>query len=360
MDINNLKKQVELFWKSKGYIYVDSKGLISSNPDLLFNNSSTRVFFDTLKKGRSIESNSFTIQPCLKNHNLKLFDSIMKEKRNIEYLSFFHGFGTFQKGKINLTFLRIVIQFIEIVIRIKSNNVYVIIPNKFSNFKNCLDKFNILVSSKEELTNWNCGLENIQGDSINFLVKLKNGNIIQFCDIVEIYDSITGETYIEYCASLEFILMLRENYLSPIECNTIYSSINDLLNEPIQKEIFLDCFISVLEIIKDIYTNSNDSLNWQHTHKLRKYIKYILFITENNDIDQSRLLHLAEEYLKNKSCLDELKELLENQKLSINRNVKAYKKFLKESKIINTSELYDIGRTRYGLIEKKIQAILDE
>lgn len=344
--IHDVVKQLEFSWQNP----ID---INNTETNTLFVGSSTNTFLPKLADISEEGNHYYTIQPCIKTHNLKLYRMAQLNKQfdnlNLYYNSFFQMFGTIKKGCLTENDIEKYFYILNKLYNIEDSGIVIVTSKKFEQFKKILEGNKIvkklIFPNDDNLTKWSYGLNHLSGSAIIAYTK-RDETLLTLFDIVEIIDKKTNTNYVEFCFGIDNIDedMNSFYYNFGVEVKTI----------SYVEFIFYDSLIIVCELFLMGIGLPIWSYDYQKSHVFKRYIKYLIASKSKLKYSDEVMYRYIETYLeKNFTKIDIEKVRLYEIIKQVEKNMKVseirFKKYSTEKKLTekNLAKIeYDFGVIR--------------
>lgn len=341
-DVNFLLNKLEQY----GYSYVEKKNILNAESNSVFIGSSTNVFLEDICTNE-FHNKSYTIQPCLKCHNLKYYDKYYKMNELFFYKSFFEMIGLIESGRLDKGKIKLYCDLIIDSFGIDKNNVLVLLPKKFEIFEEYIELeigiTKVRIEEREELITWNYGVPYLKGIGITFYTVYEK-RPIQIFDIVEIEDERFSKVYVEAGFAID---NFRINNITFDRINTAFNKSVKEMN--ITEEIYYDSLIAITEMYCSIEKRKY-SENQRQKYYRERYSKYLLVCGRKigKSIDEivkeiDVYLRYSDETVNQKRIYADLAYINNN----LERSMKAYRKYC----IQTASFDIEYAKATFGVLE---------
>lgn len=346
--MNKYLKKLNTMMEKDGFYWHTPINICDTKSNTFFVGSSTNVYLPEIIDN-TLKKNLYTIQPCLKAHNLNTYDLLCKDKKTF-YKSYFKMFGTMKPGALEEKDLNVYFSVFNQFSTLNPNELVILLPKEMEHletyFENklCINK--VMKTTNERFTKWKYGIDYLSGIGLTGYIS-NNGTVIQLFDIVEIHDIRNNNKYVEFCFSIDNMKFENESF------DFIYNIFNiksEHLNN--MEFIFWDSLVAVCEIFTAGIKLPESGRNNQRSHVLKRYIKYLLASKKKLSYSKEQMEDYIHMYLITKSNYDELNKcellnIIEKVEINSKRCVKDYERYISKNTNVDIEDV----KKRFGVIE---------
>lgn len=141
---------------TNGFLWSPSINNCSCKTNTLFVGSSTNVFLPVIDGSDEEQDCLYTIQPCIKTHNLKSYKSLHSRKKKLFYKSYFQMLGTIKRGYLLKEDIKKYLLILKNLYGILEEELLLVIPEEFIHYKEFLESHisvkKIIIPKDKEFT----------------------------------------------------------------------------------------------------------------------------------------------------------------------------------------------------------------
>lgn len=336
--------------KQNGYSYIEDKNILNAESNSVFIGSCTNVFLEGIYSNEFYKK-SYTVQPCLKCHNLKNYDRYYTSNKLFFYKSFFEMIGVIECGRLDKEKIKLYCDLVIDCFGINKNNVLVVLPEKFRIFEEYIKKdlgiIKVKIENRDELTTWRYGLPFLKGIGITFYTVYEK-QPIQFFDIVEIEDERFSKVYVEAGFAIDNFRIYDKTF-DRIEL-IFNKQVNDM---NITEEIYYDSLVAIAEIYCSIEKKCFQE-NQRQKYYRERFSKYLLACGSKLGKSVDEIVEQINIYLKysNESAnINTISKDFGNINVNIENSIKAFNKYINHTVNIDI----EYAKATFGVLEIQLK-----